>query len=66
MKIERKDPDLFSIEVSGADLGVINNCINDAIDLMSEGEFHARVGVSRQEALALLDIITGALRQTGA
>lgn len=48
MKIERKRPGLFLIEISDTVLGTINNCINDAVDLMGEGEFHARVGVVRQ------------------
>lgn len=62
MKIEKKTSGLFAIDISDHDLGIINNCINDAIDLMEEGEFRARVGVTRQEALALLETINGAFR----
>ncbi len=61
MEIEKKAPGIFMIEISDHDLGVINNCINDAIELMVEGEFHARVGVSRQEAMDLLKKINIAL-----
>jgi hypothetical protein len=66
MKIEKRGEGFFSILISHDDLGIINNCINDAIDLMVEDQFHARVGVSRQEALALLEVISNALRNARA
>lgn len=65
MKIEKGTPDLFVIEIARDDLRIINNCINDAIDLISPKEFGTRVGATIEEAEALLDIIQGALRKPG-
>jgi hypothetical protein len=62
MKIEKKG-DGFLIETSPDELGIINNCINDAIDLISPKEFGTRVGATLGEAEALLDIIQIALRK---
>ena len=65
MKIEKGASDLFIIEIARDDLRIINNCINDAIDLISSKEFGTRVGATLEEAEALLDIIQGALRKPG-
>ncbi len=61
MKIEEKTPGLFSIQIAKDDLRIINNCINDALDLISPEEFPSRVGANPQEAQALLDAIHDAL-----
>ena len=57
MKITRRPDGSFLLEVTETELVTINNCINDATDLMSDGEFHARVGVERREAWVLVDEI---------
>ncbi|HEY4078922.1 MAG TPA: hypothetical protein VGM26_18480 [Rhizomicrobium sp.] len=61
MKIEKRGTSFF-IEVSRDELGILNNCINDAMDLISPKEFGTRVGATPEEAEALLDIIQRALR----
>ncbi len=65
MKIDKKTSDDFIAYLSKDELRIINNCINDAVQLMVADEFHARVGATQQEALTLLDIIRGALRKPG-
>lgn len=62
MKITRKPDGSFLLEVTEDELVTINNCINDATDLMGEGEFHARVGVERREAWLIVDEIGKMLR----
>lgn len=64
MNIEKKGQ-LFLIEATRDELGILNDCINDAIDLISPKEFGTRVGVTLEEVEALLDIIQGALRKPG-
>jgi hypothetical protein len=53
MKIVRIDDQTFHVEVSQTEVITIGNCVNDAADLLSENEFHARVGVERQQALLI-------------
>jgi hypothetical protein len=64
MKIGKKGGN-FLIEASQDELGILNNCINDAIDLINPKEFGTRVGATLEEAEALLDIIQSALRKAG-
>ncbi len=61
MRIEEKAPGFFFVQIARDDLRIINNCINDALDLISPEEFPSRVGATPQEAQALLDAIHGAL-----
>jgi hypothetical protein len=53
MKIVRVDDQTFHLEVSQTELITISNCVNDAADLLSENDFHARIGIERQQALLI-------------
>jgi hypothetical protein len=61
MNIEKKGQ-LFLIEASRDELGILNDCINDAIDLINPKGFDTRVAATLEEVEALLDVIQAALR----
>ncbi len=61
MKITRSGNGIFFIEASEGELVTINNCINDASDLLGDAEFQIRVGVNKNKASALLETIRIAL-----
>jgi hypothetical protein len=65
MKISREPNGLSLLEVTETELITINNCINDAADLMRDGEFHARVGVERQQALLIVKEISKQFSRSG-
>jgi hypothetical protein len=43
-----------TVRLSADEIAVVCNCINEALDALTDGEFQQRVGADRQEARALL------------
>ena len=62
MKIEAESTDRYLVTVSPGELRLINNCINDAMDLMEDAEFQTRTGGFKDDARTLLKTIQAALR----
>lgn len=62
MKIGTAATGEYHITASIDELRLINNCINDAMDLMEDAEFQTRTGASKSMARNLLEIIHSALR----
>lgn len=62
MKVEAASMNEYRIMVSMSELRLINNCINDAMDLMDDAEFQTRTGAFKEEASSLLAAIQGVLR----
>jgi len=43
-----------SVRLSADEIAVVCNCINEALDALTDGDFQLRVGADRQQARALL------------
>jgi hypothetical protein len=62
MKVRRTDKDAFEIGLSGEELGILMNCINEALEL--GWEFPIRVGAEVKEAEAMWEAMSAA-KETG-
>ena len=65
MKINQIGTAEATITLSGMELMILNNALNETIDALGddEGEFQTRVGVTIDEVRALLDAINPLARQ---
>lgn len=61
MKISPIGEGGFVIQLLRPELIVVNNCLNDVIELMEDGEFRVRTGATKAEVLEFLSIIGNAL-----
>lgn len=61
MKIQKAEPDDFTIQVSREELRLLNNAVNEVCNGIDSWEFSTRLGSKREEALALLSEIGRAL-----
>jgi hypothetical protein len=61
MEIQTLYSDEYLLTVSRDELRLINNCINDAMDLMVDAEFQTRTGGFKHEAQDLLNTIQRSL-----
>src|SRR3954465_2345066 len=43
-----------TVRLSADEIAVVCNCINEALDALTDGDFQLRVGADRQQARALL------------
>jgi hypothetical protein len=65
MRVLAESEDEFSIRAAPDEIRILANCINEAAEIPSDNEFHARVGATKQEALDLLRAMQTALRLKG-
>ena len=65
MRVIQSDPTGATVELTRTELLILSNCLNELCngpDAITPWEFHARMGVERDEAVALLgDLGTAAI-----
>ncbi len=61
MKVTKIADDEFEIRADHEELVTLNNCMNEAINGLSVPDFATRVGVEREIARAMLELITSSL-----
>jgi len=56
----KSDGELFWIGLTRDELATLNNCLNEALEIVDPQEFHTRVGAERSEVRSMLRMIGNA------
>lgn len=61
MKLLKRDGTAYTVELSEAELMLLNNALNEVCNGIEVAEFHSRLGATENEAQALLKRINSLL-----